>query len=98
MHAAILEEFGYGENLLWALNQVYSARWRLRDDPEMASFFKTLVHVQLDFTGDGNLQIGGVAPSVPLCRLDSSSTSLQAFIDFAKAESKPLVVFAGSWT
>jgi len=98
MHADILVEKGYGKDLAWALNQVYSARWRFREDTEMTEFFNTLIHVQMDFTADGPVGIGDVAPSVPLCHLDGSETSLQTFSDKALQANRPLVIFAGSWT
>jgi len=98
MHADLLTEYGYGDDLLWALDQLYSARWRFREDEEMMRFFKTLVHVQMDFTADGPVQHGDLAPSVPLQHLDGSCTSLQTFMDDAQAANRPLVIFAGSWT
>jgi len=98
MHAQLLTEFGYEENLNWAITQLYAARWRFREDEEMNDFFSTLIHVQMDFTGDGPLQVNDLAPSVPLVDLNGSATSLDIFISNAKKEGIPLVIFAGSWT
>jgi len=98
MHAQLLTEFGYADNLAWAISQLYTARWRFREDKEMNDFFNTLIHVQMDFTGDGPLQVNDLAPSVPLVDLNGSATSLDIFISNAKKEGIPLVIFAGSWT
>jgi len=99
MHADILEEMGYvGNDLNFALEQVYSARWIYRDDEEMNMFFKTLIHVQMDFTGDGPIQVGDTAVSVVLHELDQKEIELSFFLEQAQQMNRPLVVFSGSWT
>jgi len=99
MHATILSEMGYsGPYLMHALDQVYSARWRFRDDNEMNAFFNTLIHVQMDFTADGPIQVGDALVSVPLHELDGTEIQLSYFIEKSQKASRPLVIFSGSWT
>jgi len=99
MHATILREMGYkGEDLWEALDQVYSARWRFRDDEEMNQFFSTLIHVQMDFTADGPIQVGDPLVSVLLHELDGKELQFSSFIEKSQQSHLPLVVFAGSWT
>jgi len=99
MHANILREMGYkGEDLWEALDQVYSARWRFQEDEEMNQFFSTLIHVQMDFTADGPIQVGDPLVSVPLHELDGKEIQFSSFIEKSQQAHRPLVVFAGSWT
>lgn len=70
MHRKLLKAEGYGDRLEEALDEcmpwvtfnsraaVYSCRWRFREDPEMTEFFKGLIHVKMDLTGDGPLKYG----------------------------------------
>jgi len=99
MHMKLLREMGYsGADLDEALDQVYSARWRFRNDPDMTEFFASLVHVQMDFTGDGPIQVGDPLVSVPLHQLDGTEIQFSSIYEKAQQASRPLVVFAGSWT
>jgi len=99
MHADILHEMGYsGEELFEALDQVYSSRWRFREDEEMNRFFNTLIHVQMDFTGDGPIQVGESLVSAPLHDLDGKEIQFSSFYEKSQQVHRPLVVFAGSWT
>jgi len=99
MHADILTEFGYGgDELMSSLDQVYSARWRFRNDSFMTEFFNGLIHVQMDFTGDGPIQPGDTLTSVPLHELCGNEISLCTILEKSQKANRPLVVFAGSWT
>jgi len=98
MHRKLLKEMGYGPNLEHALDELYSCRWRYREDQEMNEFFKTLIHVQMDLTADGPICHGD--PAVDARLVDLSGTKFQFFEYLKKAQDqdKPLVVFAGSAT
>jgi len=99
MHAKILRGMGYsGQDLEDALDQVYSARWRYLQDEEMNLFFKDLIHVKMDFTGDGPIQVGDPLVSVPLHELNGKEIQFSSFLQKAQEACRPLVVFAGSWT
>jgi len=99
MHINLLREMGYeGEDLDNALDQVYSARWRFRKDEEMNQFFNTLIHVQMDFTADGPIQVGSPMVSVPVHDLEGNEIQLSSFYEKAHQTFRPLVIFAGSWT
>jgi len=58
-------------------------------------FFKNLVYVQYDLTGDGPIQLGEDVPDCVLYDLEGKTTTLHSFM---KDYTQPLVVFAGSWT
>jgi hypothetical protein len=98
MHRRLLKESGYSDRLEDVLDELYSCRWRFRDDPEMNEFFKTLVHVQMDLTADGPLRPGDDAVNAPLYTLEGVETDFNHFLEESKNSNKPLVVFAGSWT
>lgn len=96
-HRDVLREHGFvDEDIEDALMQVFSCRWKYRKDPDMQEFFKTLIHVQFDLTGDGPIQVGDDVPDCKLYDLNGKETTLHTFID--EASPQPLVVFAGSWT
>jgi len=97
MYRKALREFGF-EDTERMLDKVFSARWVYRNDAEMTEFFKTLVHVKFDLTGDGPLQVGDECPDTLLHELDGTPTSLSHYINKAKEQKVPLVVIAGSWT
>jgi hypothetical protein len=95
MHIRILAEFGFGDFLGTALDELYSARWRYRDDAELTTFFSTLVHVRMDFTGQGHIKVGDQVPDdAPLATLDGEKKVLREYF----SSMKPLIVFAGSYT
>jgi len=99
MHTNLLREMGYRrEELEEVLDQVYSARWRYRDDEEMNLFFSTLIHVQMDWTGDGPIQVGDPLVSVPLHELDGKEIQFSSIFEKSQQAHRPLVVFSGSWT
>jgi len=99
MHRTILKEHGFGGSKLEdALDELYSCRWRYRHDQEMNEFFKTLIHVQMDFTADGPICHGDPAVDAQLYNLDGSPVNFFHFLNKAKELNKPLVVFAGSGT
>jgi len=97
MHRQVLRELGFSATERM-LDQVYSARWKYRNDDEMQVFFKDLIHVKYDLTGDGPLQLKEECPDAVLWNLNGERTSLHHFIKEAKAKSLPLAVLAGSWT
>jgi hypothetical protein len=98
MYISLLRKRGYGPVMAQALDELYSCRWIYRKDPEMNKFFDTLVHVRLDFTGEGQLKPGDVIPDLPLYTLDKELISLHHFVKEAQNQNKPLVIFGGSWT
>eukprot|EP01126_Amoeba_proteus_P037325 TRINITY_DN3848_c0_g1_i11.p1 TRINITY_DN3848_c0_g1~~TRINITY_DN3848_c0_g1_i11.p1 ORF type:complete len:115 (-),score=19.69 TRINITY_DN3848_c0_g1_i11:616-960(-) len=98
MHRRILRDMGYENRLNQALDEVYSCRWRFRDDEEMNKFFANLIHVKMDLTADGPLQSGDLAVDTKLVTLNNEETSLYHYLDNANQLKKPLVVFTGSWT
>jgi len=97
MYRQVLVEFGF-EDSERMLDKVYSARWFYRNDAEMNEYFKTLIHVKFDLTGDGPLQEGDECPDTLLYELDGKQTSLSHYMNVAKEKGLPLVVIAGSWT
>jgi len=98
MHRKLLKENGFGHCLEDALDELYSCRLRFREDTEMNEFFKTLIHVQMDLTADGPLKPGDEAVDVNLHTLSGEPFKFSKYLEEAKAEDKPVVVFAGSWT
>jgi hypothetical protein len=98
MHRGILKEMGYGSNLEEALDELYSCRWRFRHDEDMNNFFKTLIHVQMDFTADGPIGHGDPAVDAALVTFEGKPIRFQSFLDKANETNRPLVVFAGSGT
>eukprot|EP01087_Luapelamoeba_hula_P016646 TRINITY_DN5132_c0_g1_i3.p1 TRINITY_DN5132_c0_g1~~TRINITY_DN5132_c0_g1_i3.p1 ORF type:complete len:159 (-),score=23.79 TRINITY_DN5132_c0_g1_i3:644-1120(-) len=97
LHRQALQEFGFADSEVM-LDQIYSTRYVYRDDEEMQELFKTLIHVQMDFTADGPLKEGDDAVDAQLYELDGTPTSLFHYINMAKAKDVPLVVYNGSWT
>jgi hypothetical protein len=98
MYISLLRKRGYGPIMAQALDELYSARWIYRKDPEMNKFFNSLVHVRLDFTGEGQINPGDNIPNLELCTLENEKTTLHHFVNEAKNADKPLVIFGGSWT
>jgi hypothetical protein len=98
MHRKILRKLGYGSVLEDALDELYSCRWKYRNDDEMNAFFKTLIHVQMDLTADGPIQHGDAAVDAELYTLDKTKTTFFTRLQKAHEKGKPLVVFAGSVT
>eukprot|EP01090_Pellita_catalonica_P002609 TRINITY_DN12184_c0_g1_i1.p1 TRINITY_DN12184_c0_g1~~TRINITY_DN12184_c0_g1_i1.p1 ORF type:complete len:171 (-),score=32.38 TRINITY_DN12184_c0_g1_i1:532-1044(-) len=106
MHKDILvNEFGYKrEDAEEVVDEVYCARYNYRFDPEMNKFFDTLVHVRMDFTGDGPIKIGDPIPRsdemklFPIHKPEGTFITLADAINDTKAKHIPLVVFSGSWT
>jgi len=98
MHRQILTDFGYGDRLEQALDELYSSRWRYRKDEDMNTFFRTLIHVKMDLTADGPIKPGDWAVDTKLITLDNEETTFSSYVQKADTMRKPLVVFAGSWT
>jgi len=98
MYISILRQYGYKNVMARALDELYSCRWFYRDDKDMNDFFNTLVHVQLDFTGPGHLEVGDPIPDLVLFDLNKNQTSLMHYCLESQKQSKPLVIFGGSWT
>jgi len=99
MHRKLLKKHGFGADIDRATDELYSCRWRFRFDEEMNEFFKTLVHVQMDLTGDGPLKPGDPAANATLYTLDThEKQEFLTYVQQSKDKDKPLVVLAGSWT